>query len=113
MRAAVLFGRTRKVGSAGRCGCPRPQKHSTGLHLGCEYLILKIPVRDPRAFDEACDVLGFLHGAREGLLAGNASKSALAALKRVRDLLDVLNARVIGAREPKCIDRRISDHVSD
>src|SRR5690606_13665336 len=49
----------------------------------------------------------------ERLLAGDPLEGPLAADHRVTDLLDVLDAGVIGAAEPDRLDRRVGDHLGD
>ena len=51
--------------------------------------------------------------ARERLLAGDALQRAPAAGDRIHDLLDVLDARVIGATQPDGVDFGVGDHLGN
>src|SRR6185437_3174341 len=95
VRAAVLFGCAREIGTSGRRRAARPEKCASRLHLRRKDLILEIAVRDARTRDEIANLLRLGDVARQRLLAGDAAELALAALDRVHDLFDVLDARVI------------------
>ncbi len=68
---------------------------------------------DSRALDEIAHLDRFGDVPRQRLLARDSGERAFAALDRVDDLLDVLDARVIRPGEPDRVDRRIGDHVGD
>src|SRR3954466_15547377 len=113
VRSAVLLGRAGQIWASRRRGAARPEQHATALHVWREDLVLEIAGREPDALHQLVDLLRFGDVAREWLLAGDAPEIALAALHRLDDLLDVLDAGVIGPGEPDRIDVRVGNHVGD
>ena len=109
----MFFSGAGKERAAGGCRSPGPQERAAAFHPRREDLVLQIAVRDADAFDQLSDALRFGDGTRQRLFAGDAAQRPLATFERVDDLLDVLDARVIGTGEPERIDRRIRDQFAD
>ena len=84
----------------------RPDQRAPCLDLRREELVLEVAVCESGAPDELDDPLRFGDGARQRLLAGDAAQRAATALEGVDDLLDVLDAPVVGAGEPEGVDAR-------
>ena len=113
VRAAVLLGGAREIGTTRRRRAARPEQLAPRLDLRREQLVLEISVRDPGSLHQLGDALRLGHVSRQRLLARDALERSLPALDRVHDLLDVLDARLIRPRQPDRVDRRIGDHVGD
>jgi hypothetical protein len=108
-----MFRRARQVGAARRRRATRPEQRVTRFDLWREHLILEVAVGDPDLFRQREDLLRLGDIAGEWFLAGDAFQLALAAIDGVDDLLEVLDARLVGSRHPDCIDSGIGDHLGD
>src|SRR6185436_8888864 len=69
--------------------------------------------RESRLAGQRGDLLRLGDVARQRLLAREALQLAPASRDGVADLLDVVDARVVGAAEPDRLDGRIGDHGGD
>ncbi len=110
--SAVLLRGPGQIGAAGECGAARPDDGAALRHGGRERLVLEIAVGDPGLLRELEDPLRFRDVAAERFLACDAAELALAARDRVRDLLEVLDAREVRTAHPKRIDRGVGHHLS-
>src|SRR5439155_14467284 len=108
---AVLLRRPGEVGAAGERRAAGPDDGAPLRHGGRERLVLEIAVSDPGLFRELEDSLRFGDIAGERLLAGDPAKLSLAARDRVRDLLEVLDAREVRAAQPERVDRGVGHHL--
>ena len=83
------------------------------FHLRREHLVLQVAVRESRALDQRQHALGFRDRPRQRLFAGDAAERPLASLDGIDDFFDVLEAPMVGPREPERVDRGIGDHVAN
>src|SRR5512142_2795087 len=100
VRTAVFFGGAREIWAAGGRGASCPNELSSRFDLRREQLVLEIARRESHALHQFAHALRLGDVARERLLARETDERALATLDRVDDLLDVLDARVIGPGQP-------------
>ncbi len=113
MRAAVLLRGAREVRPAGELGAPGPEQRAAHFHLWRKELVLEIarpesrPTRQPRHRLRLGDI------PCQRLLACQPDQLAPAALDGIDDLLDVLDARMIGTAEPDGVNVGIGHHRLD
>src|SRR5690606_8706015 len=113
MRTAVLLGGARQIRPAGETRSPSPDAAPTLLHVRREKLILEVSMLQAGPLDQPGDLERFGDRTGQWLLAGDASQGAPVALDGVDQLLDVVDAGVIGAAEPDRLDAWIGDHGRD
>jgi len=113
VRTAVLFGGAGKIRPAGCRSAARPQQCMAGLYLRCKDLVLEVPECNAGGFERSSDLRGFGDGTCEWLLARDSAQCARAALERMHDLFEVLDARMVWTGDPERIDRRIRNHIAD
>ena len=93
---------------------PRAQSRSRPVSTcGAKTWFSRYPCAKPDTLHQLGDALRFGDVSRQRLLARDALERSLAALDRVDDLFDVLDARLIRSGQPDRVDRRIGDHVGD
>ena len=113
MRAAVLLRGAREVRPAGELGAPGPEQRAAHFHLWRKELVLEIarpesrPTRQPRHRLRLGDI------PCQRLLTCQPDQLAPAALDGIDDLLDVLDARMIGTAEPNGVNVGIGHHRFD
>src|SRR4051812_10239845 len=100
MRSAVLFRRAREVRTSGRRRAARPDECATRFHVRPETLILEVTVRNLGFPHQLQNVHSFSGVSSERLLARDALEWTLSLVVRCDDLLDVLDAGMIGTRQP-------------
>ena len=115
VRAAVLLGGAREVRTAGRRRAARPEQlrarpRPAARRAGSRGSRAAMPTRFTSATHAASPRRRCAPAASRRRCPLSV---ALAALDRVDDLLDVLDARVVRAAEPDRVDRGIGDHVGD
>src|SRR5688572_766936 len=104
MRPAVLLRCTREIWAACRRRAASPNELVARLHLGSEELILQIARGDADALDQLHDLLRLGDVPRQRLLARDPLELPFFLFDRGDDLLDVLETRVVGPRQPDRID---------
>ena len=109
----MLLRRAGEIRATGRRGATRPDERSTRLDVRREELILEVGGLQLDAGGELAHADRFVEVAGERLLAGDAEQRPLPRFDRRDDLLDVLDARVVGAADPERLDVRIGDHLRD
>src|SRR5512138_1699696 len=112
MWPAVFFSRAREIGATGKRSSPRPDQILAARNVWCEELILEITGIQLYTCGELRHFLRFADIAREWFLACE-TEQRRAVAHRADDLLDVLDARVVGSAQPDCVDRGVGDHFSD
>ena len=113
MRATVFLRGAREIGPARRCGSTTPGQGMAGFHLRREHLVFQVAVGESRALNQGEDALRFRDRPCQRLLAGDAAERPFAALDGIDDFLDVLDAPMVGSRQPERVDRGIGDHFAN
>ncbi len=111
VRPAVLLGGAGQIRAPGERGAAGPDQMPPVLHLRREQLVLQISGVEPHALHERVHLLRFGHVAGQRLLAGEPpQRSARPRSIVLDDLLDVLDAGVVGAAQPEGVDFGIGHH---
>src|SRR5688572_3390746 len=107
------------LGCAGEVGTPCrgcaacPQQLLACLDVRREELVLEIAGFHANATDHEVHALRFGNIARERLLTRDALQLTAAAMNRIDDLLDVLDARMVRAAQPDRVDVLVHHHFGD
>src|SRR5258708_39731904 len=111
MRAAVFFGRARKIRTPGERGSSVPDDLLSAGDARCKHLIFEITVQQPGAFYHLHHPTGLTDIASQGLLACNADQFASSCLDRLADGPHMLQAEMVWAAEPDAVYLRRVNHL--